>query len=109
MSVAFSPDGQTLAVGDGDGDLTLWNAATGQTIAELSESSAVNTLAFSPDGKQLAIAQRDNVELIAQDFINLPADDMEKLICGEVRQNMTPPEWTIDASGNYQKTCPILP
>jgi WD40 repeat protein len=109
MSVAFSPDGQTLAVGDGDGDLTLWSTATGQTIAELSESSAVNTLAFSPDGKQLAIAQRDNVELIAQDFINLPADDMEKLICGEVRQNMTPPEWTIDASGNYQKTCPILP
>ena len=60
-SVAFSPDGHTLA-GDpaaGDsGDISLWNVATGQKTATvtLADRYPVYSVAFSPDGRTLAAA-----------------------------------------------------
>ena len=54
-SVAFSPDGQTLATGADDHQIRLWDVATGRLRAELSEPrSLVSALAFSPSGGQLA-------------------------------------------------------
>ena len=55
FSVAFSPDGKTLATGDNDGTAELWNLATGHQIHSLTTgSNSVNSVAFSPDGKTLA-------------------------------------------------------
>ena len=53
--LAFSPDGTTLAVGQGDGKITIWDAATGRqrSILEGHESFVV-TLAFASDGATLA-------------------------------------------------------
>ena len=58
LSVAFSPDGKTLAVGDRNGRIYLWDAASGQAIASLADpaSKGVNSVAFSPDGAALAAA-----------------------------------------------------
>ena len=53
-SVAFSPDGHTLAAGDDAGDIGLWDVATGHKIATLAEGSPVLSVAFSPDGHTLA-------------------------------------------------------
>ena len=78
--MAFSPDGKTLAGGDSDGVVRLWDAATGKqkhAIRTVSKSAAedayghaqyftnVNAVGFSPDGKTLATAYQgeDKVRL----------------------------------------------
>ncbi len=57
-SVAFSPDGKTLAAANDDGDVYLWDVATARLAATLANpaSTGVNAVAFSPNGRTLAAA-----------------------------------------------------
>ena len=55
FSVAFSPDGQTLASGSRDYTVRLWRAADGTLLRTLKgHTEDVYSVAFSPDGKTLA-------------------------------------------------------
>jgi WD40 repeat protein/serine/threonine protein kinase len=55
-SVAFSPDGKTLATGSQFNRVRLWDIASGREEAVLQEhgDSSVWSIVFSPDGKTLA-------------------------------------------------------
>ena len=54
-SVAFSPDGGTIASGSWDGSVRLWNADTGEHLQMLTgHSGGVYSVAFSPDGSTIA-------------------------------------------------------
>ena len=60
-SVAFSPDGKTLASGGGDNVIHLWDIGTGKRKMTLvGHTHWVFSLAFSPDGKTLASGSVDS-------------------------------------------------
>ena len=61
-SVAFSPDGKTLASGNTDGTIRMWDMASGRPIGQPPHRPPRRHLsvAFSPDGKTLASGNVDH-------------------------------------------------
>jgi WD domain, G-beta repeat len=60
-TVAFSPNGRTLASASIDETVRLWNPATGKPIGGplTGHTDLVRSVAFSPDGRTLASASND--------------------------------------------------
>jgi hypothetical protein len=61
LSVVFSPDGQHLASGDGEGILKVWDARTGKETLSLKPHTRVTSVVFSPDSKRLASVCSDGM------------------------------------------------
>lgn len=67
-SMAFSPDGKTLAAGSADGSIILWDVATRQSIGQplKGHTNIVYSVAFSPldGGKILASGSTDKTIIL---------------------------------------------
>ncbi len=60
LSVAFSPNGNLLAAGTANGEIRLWNIASGTTLpACQGHTSWVRSVAFSPDGSTIVSGSDD--------------------------------------------------
>jgi WD40 repeat protein len=104
-SVAFSPDGTTLASASADETIRLWDVATGQQIGEplQGHTDGVNSMAFSPDGTTLASASADET-------IRLWDMDWHARACRAAGRNFTAAEWRQYLGYRpYTKTCPEWP
>ena len=64
-TLAFSPDGSTLASADESGRITLWDVASGKQRSTLNSSAGetVTGMSFSPDGGILASTVKDRITL----------------------------------------------
>jgi eukaryotic-like serine/threonine-protein kinase len=59
-TVAWSPDGTSIASGDRKGQALVWNAKTGAvTLTFLMHTAPVNAVAWSPDGTRIASGSSD--------------------------------------------------
>ncbi|WP_141578882.1 WD40 repeat domain-containing protein [Actinomadura sp. WMMA1423] len=63
LTVAFSPDGRTLATGDASGFVRFWDVAARRVVDEFWNGAAgsVLALAFSPDGRTLATGGQNQI------------------------------------------------
>jgi WD40 repeat protein len=109
--IAFSPDGMTLAAGNDGGDIGMWNIGTRQQAATWNQGARVFAVAFSSDGKTFAIGDSNGIiKLLQQSLWKSTDSSLSRLVCNEVRRNMTQDEWAANAQGQpYQKTCPAYP
>src|SRR5262249_2066928 len=59
-SACYSPDGKTLAAGNGDGSVSFWDVATGRESRNVrGHEREINSITYSPDGKLLASCSFD--------------------------------------------------
>ena len=58
-SLAFSPDGMTLASGGADNNVVIWDVPTGEDLMTFKQNGTVEALRFSPDGRMLATAAHE--------------------------------------------------
>jgi len=103
-TVAFCPDGKTLASSSRDKTIRLWDVASGKEIRTLTgHSRGVNSVAFCPDGKTLASGSRDNTIRL---WDVLSGKEIRTLTghSNEVQSVAFCPDGKILASGSWDKT-----
>jgi WD40 repeat protein len=108
-AVAFSADGQTLAVGTFGGSAKLYMVATSQQIGEPLAASdkpgvAVTAVAFGPRGRFLAVGSNDgHVRIWDVSYLT----DVTTSLCAAAGSALTRAEWAEYVGGlAYENVCP---
>ena len=53
--MALSNDSKSVAIGTGNGTVSIWNMATGEKRSEFDPGFFVTSIQFGPDGRTLAV------------------------------------------------------
>jgi WD40 repeat protein len=76
-SLAFTPDGRTLATGEIDGSVVLWNLATAQDLLTLHQyPGIVWSLAFTPDSRGLVVSAFDPPQTVVDRWLAADGADV---------------------------------
>ena len=93
-SVAFAPNGNTLASASGDSTIKLWEVATHRNFDTIGLTYQVNSLAFAPNGKTLAVGSNSN----AVNLLDLTSKQWNVTTLGSLRSSVTSVAFTPDGS-----------
>ncbi len=99
ISVAFSPDSQTIATASGDNTVKLWNHKGQELLTLTGHRAPVNSVAFSPDGKTLASASSDKTVILW----NFDLDDLVAKSCNWLHDYLV----TREEEKDLRKICGI--
>ncbi len=114
LSVSFSPDGETLAIGTSSlevgslaGELLFVDSESGLQLAPALSvpGGPVADLDFGPDGEYLAVGTKGGIVTLYDNILWADVHAMEDRLCAVAGRNLTEREWRDFVGGPYRETC----